>query len=173
MLRRRFLNQTTCLLATAALLPAHTHIPSEKLRIAIIGHTGRGDFGHEMDTLWLDIENTEIVGVSDQDPDGLRKAAARLGDVPAFSDYREMLAKTRPDAISIAPRHIDQRREMLLAALQSGAKAIYCEKPFAATLAEADEILTLARRKDIKIALAHRMRSHPVIPVIRQYIESG
>src|SRR4051812_14384179 len=37
--------------------------PPDRLRVAVIGHTGAGDYGHGMDTLWLALPETEIVGV--------------------------------------------------------------------------------------------------------------
>jgi len=135
-----------------------------KLRVAVIGHTGRGNYGHGLDTMWLCLPETEIVAVADADPKGLAAAQKRLS-VKGFADYRAMLAETKPDIVSIALRHIDQHRDMALAAIASGARGIYMEKPFCRTPAEADEIVAACGRRNVKLALAHRNRYHPALPV--------
>ena len=38
-----------------------------RYRIAVIGHTGRGNYGHDVDRVWLEMPDCEIVGVSDPD----------------------------------------------------------------------------------------------------------
>ena len=60
-------------------------------RVAVIGRTGRGNYGHAVDTAWLDIPNTQIVAVADDDKAGLAGAVKRLKVNRAFSDYRKML----------------------------------------------------------------------------------
>jgi len=144
-----------------------------KLRVAAIGHTGRGDFGHEMDTLWSAAPGVEVVAVADADATGLEKAKDRLGVSLGFSDYEKMLSEVKPDIVSIAPRHVDQHRDMALAAIQAGVKGIYMEKPFCRNLGEAAEILEAAKKKNVKIALAHRNRYHPVLPVVKKLVADG
>jgi predicted dehydrogenase len=148
---------------------------SSQYRVAVIGHTGRGDYGHGMDTLWLSVPATQLVAVADPDEAGLAKASERL-KIPSersFSDYRAMLAQTKPDIVAIAPRHVDQHCEMAIAAARSGAKGIYIEKPFCRDLVEADQIIEACQESNTKLAIAHRNRHHPVLPVILQLIDDG
>jgi hypothetical protein len=35
-----------------------------RYRVAVIGRTGRGNYGHDMDVVWRDLPNVEIVAVS-------------------------------------------------------------------------------------------------------------
>lgn len=145
----------------------------KKWRIGVIGHTGAGDFGHGLDTMWLTVPGAEIVGVADADAAGLEKAVAKLGGVRGFSDYREMLAQTKPDIVSIGTRHVTEHRDMALAAIDAGVKGIYMEKPFCRDLKEADEIVAAAKARNVKISLAHRNRFHPALPVAKKLIEDG
>ena len=46
-------------------------------RIAVIGHTGRGNYGHGVDTCWLKNSACEIVGVADPDEKGRAAAATK------------------------------------------------------------------------------------------------
>ncbi len=148
--------------------------PGEReMAVAVIGHTGRGGYGHGLDTMWRGVPGVRIVGVADPDGKGLEEAGKRLGGVRGYADYREMLAELKPEIVSVAPRHIDQHHAMCLAAIEAGARGIYIEKPFCRTPAEADEIVAAAKEGNVKLALAHRNRYHPVLPLIRTMVEEG
>lgn len=171
--RRKFLSATT---AAAISAPVILHAQSSpKHKAAIIGHTGRGNFGHGLDTVWLQIPDAAIVGVADANSAGLTKALKKLkcSDGSGFADYREMLAKTKPDFVSVCPRQPDQHKDMAIAAIEAGARGIYIEKPFCRTPAEADEIIAAADKTGAKIAVAHRNRWHPALAVIDQLIADG
>ncbi|GDY22426.1 3-chlorobenzoate-3,4-dioxygenase dehydrogenase [Verrucomicrobiota bacterium] len=143
-----------------------------KLRAAILGHTGRGDYGHGMDVAFNDRPDLEVVAVADPDPAGRAKAAARTKAPRHYADYRELLENEKPQLASLAPRHSDQHHAMGLAALQAGAH-IYSEKPFTTTLAEADELLALAAQKKLRIAVAHQMRLAPNVVHLQQSLAAG
>src|SRR6266446_5678075 len=108
-------------------------------RVAVIGRTGKGNYGHGLDVVWKGVDNVEIVAVADEDEKGRAAAAQRLGVKNAYADYREMLDKERPQIVSIGDRFLDLHRDMVLACAQAGA-CIFLEKPMARTLEEADEM---------------------------------
>ena len=168
--RRDALLSTAALACSTGLLPAQTN---QKLRVAVIGHTGRGDYGHGLHTLWLPIPAVELIGVADPDPAGLAAAQKKLGGVAGFADYRNMLATTKPDIVAICMRYIDPHRDIALAAIAAGVRGIYLEKSFCRTLAEADEIVAACESKKVKLALAHRNRYHPVLPVVKKLVAEG
>ncbi|MCZ6675503.1 MAG: Gfo/Idh/MocA family oxidoreductase [Verrucomicrobia bacterium] len=165
--RRTFLVTASTAFIATQLFPAH-HRPR---RVAVIGHTGRGNYGHGLDVVWQQIPGVEIVGVADPDEQGLKKALTRLKIEHGFSDYRKMLKELRPEFVSVAPRHPDQHLEMALAAIQAGVKGLYIEKPFCRTPAEADRLIEVANKQGAKIAVAHRNRYHPVLPIVAKLIE--
>lgn len=166
--RRRLLASLPAVFATSRLAAADA-----RLRVAVIGHTGRGNYGHGLDTMWLKIPSVEIAAVADADEKGLSGALKKLGVSKGFADYRAMLSEAKPDLVAIGPRHIDQHRDMLLAAIQAGARGIYIEKPFCRSLEEADEVIAAADKAGTRIAIAHRNRYHPVLPVVAKLIEEG
>jgi len=167
--RRAFLASAVAPYLAGALSAANAPLR----RAAIIGHTGRGNYGHKLDVVWQKIPNVEIVGVADADPEGLKKAMARLGTHQGFSDYRKMHESIQPEFVSVAPRHVDQHLEMALAAIEAGASGLYVEKPFCRTPSEADQLIAAAEKKGAKIAVAHRNRYHPVLPVIKRLLADG
>lgn len=107
-----------------------------KWRVGVIGHTGRGNYGHGLDTVWKSVQGADIVGLADADDRGRSSAADRLGlgVNQVFSDYLTMIRMTRPEVITIGPRHADQHEAMCLAAIENGVRGIYIEKPFCRTL---------------------------------------
>jgi len=165
MTRRQFL--------VVALASGFALAAERKYRVAVIGHTGRGNYGHGLDTMWLRLSETEIVAVADAEPKGLAAAQKRLKLDQGFADYRAMLAAVKPDIVAICPRHIDQHRDMALAAIESGARGIYMEKPFCRTPAEADEIVAACDRHNVKLALAHRNRYHPALAAVQRMVYEG
>lgn len=143
-----------------------------RLKAAIIGHTGRGNYGHGLDEIFSGLEGVELLAVADPDPKGLERTLAKTRAPRGYGSYAEMLQKEKPDLVSVAPRHTDQHHAMIRAALQGGAH-VYSEKPFTTSLAEADDLLNLAAAKGLKIAVAHQMRITPQIVHLKQKIESG
>ncbi len=170
--RRAFLAGASLGLAGLAGLRGDDDAP---LRVGVIGHSGCGDYGHGLDKVWLQIPETSLVAVADPVESGRAKALERLGldDSAGFADYRKMLAEIGPDIVAIGPRHIDQHRDFAVAAAASGARGIYIEKPFCRDLAEADEIVAACEKHGTRLAIAHRNRYHPVLPVIAELIEGG
>jgi predicted dehydrogenase len=145
------------------------------LRVAAIGRTGRGDWGHAIDELWQRQPGTEIVAVADESAEGLGKAVTRHALSPAagFRDWREMLAEVRPDIVAICMRHVDCHAEMAIAAAESGAKGIFLEKPFVRTPAEADAVIAACRKAGTKLSVAFVNRHSAAYLTARDLIEGG
>ncbi len=173
--RRQFLAAASALTCTA--LKSHAvraaGARAAEHRVAVIGHTGHGNYGHGLDRVWLDVPGTRIVAVADADPQGLEAAVKRLGHPKGFADYRRMLDEIKPDLVSVCPRWIDQHRDMVVAAAERGVRGIYMEKPMCRTLAEADQMIAACEKHHVKLAMAHQTRYSQKLPVIRELISSG
>ena len=144
-----------------------------KRRVGIIGHTGRGNYGHGLDTVWQRIPEAEIVAVADGNQVGLAAELGKLGLERGYSDYRRMLEEVKPEFVSVGPRHADQHHDMALAAIEAGVKGLYIEKPFCRTPEEADSLIAACRKHTATIAVAHRNRYHPVLKQIDKLISDG
>lgn len=160
-------------LAATACAPGVPAPVAKKYRVGIIGHTGRGDYGHGLDVAWLDIPQAEIVAVADPDAQGLAEAVKRLGSPQGFADYREMLEKTRPDFVSICPRWVDQHCAMVVAAAEAGVRGIFLEKPMCRDLAEADLIVATCEKHNVKLVQAFQTRYSPKLRWIDELINGG
>ena len=145
---------------------------SKTYRVAVIGRTGRGNYGHGIDTVWKAFPQIDLVAVADADDAGRAAAVKRLGVPRAYAGYRQMLAQEKPELVGIGPRHADQRAAMVTAAAEAGAH-IYLEKPFALTLADADRMVDAVRRNKVKLQLAHQMRATPFALKAKALLEAG
>jgi len=169
--RRHFLALTAS--AGAALTTRAAESAPSKFRVGVIGDSAHGKYGHSLDKIWLNLPDTEIAAVADPDAAGLASAQERLGGVRGFVDYRAMLAEVKPDIVAICLGDMRARQPIALAAIASGARGIYMEKPFCRTLAEADEIIAAADKAGVKFSLAHRNRYHPGIATIDRLLKEG
>lgn len=145
---------------------------AKKYRVAIIGSTGRGNYGHGLDTVWHHIPQTEVVAVADDNEKGLAAAQKKTGAKQAYGSYVEMLRKEKPDIVAVGPRWIDRHHEMVLACADVGAH-VYMEKPFCRTMQEADDIVKAVESTHIKLAIAHQSRYSPVLTAVQKMIADG
>ncbi len=144
----------------------------DQLRVGVIGRTGKGNYGHGLDTVWADVPRTKVVAVADEHEAGRREAQKRTKAEHAYADYREMLDKEKLDLVAVAPRWIDQHCEMALAAASHGCH-IYMEKPFVPTPTQADDIIRACEMRHIKLALSHQTHYTPTNAVLQKLIAAG
>lgn len=141
-------------------------------RVAVIGSTGKGSYGHDLDTVFTGIPRAEIVAVADDDSKGLAATGKKLGIERLYSDYRELLTKERPEIVCIGPRWITDRVAMTEAVVAAGCH-IYCEKPMAGTLADADAMVAAVARGKVKLAMAHQWRASPPVQQAIRDVRGG
>ncbi len=155
--------------ASSIALASHAAEPARKWRVVILG--SKGGYGHSLDSMWLQVPGTEIVAAADSNAQTLAETQKKLNIPEGFADYHD-IATARPDLVAIGPA-MGTHRDMVLAAATSGAKGIYLEKPFCRSLAEADEIIAACEKNRVKLALAHRNRWHPTLPVVARLVKEG
>lgn len=90
------------------------------------------------------------------------------GDI--FTDYREMLARLKLDAVYICTPS-DVRRELLLACADKGLP-IFCEKPVEHSAAKAARIAAELKRRKARVQIGYVFRSMPVIARLKQAMQN-
>src|SRR5262245_1584952 len=143
-----------------------------KYRVAVIGRTGKGNYGHALDTVWLKCDRSEIVAVADENEAGRAEAAKRLGAKAAYADYRTMLQKEKPQIVSVADRWPDCHRDMVLVCAEFGA-SVFREKTVAQGLQQADEVGGACAKHHVKVAAAHQTRYSLRVKVVRDLVNEG
>ncbi len=145
---------------------------ARKYRVAVIGRTGRGNYGHRLDVAFLTYPGMDVVAVADEDPEGLRSAAERLRVRAAYTHWDKMLREVRPEIVVIAPRWVDCHLEMTLAAAEAGA-SVFMEKPMARTPAECDRMIEAIDRAGGRMVVAHNMRANGILDAVEEKIAAG
>lgn len=114
----------------------------------------------DWDTVFSGIDGVIVEGVSDADEGNLGLLKNVFGSAKGYGDYREMLARTKPN-LAVVPQVGNGRRyEIIKNCLMSGCHVI-CPPPFTRDLEEADELTALADRRGLKICVAFPMRLDP------------
>ena len=152
--------------------PTRAGAAGARYRVAVIGRTGRGDYGHGLDIVWTGIEQAEVVAVADPDPQGLAAAAKRLKAPRTYADYRQMLERERPQIVSVAPRWLDCHRDMVMACAELGCH-VFLEKPMCQSLEQADEMIAAFEKRNLRLAIAHQTRSSPALAQAQKAIADG
>ena len=80
---------------------AFTRGMNRRLRVGIIGSTKRGGYGHGMDTAFADAERFEVFAIADDDAEGLAATGRWITGARLYADFRERLAKEKPDIAGI------------------------------------------------------------------------
>lgn len=99
---------------------------------------------------------TQLVALVDIDLPRARKYAERYG-VTAYADAAEMLREQRPDMVSVCTL-AGTHRELVIAAAKAGARAVFCEKPIAATVSDADDMIAACRSAGALLFVDHQRR---------------
>lgn len=116
-------------------------------------------------------KRAQLVAVSSRNYDHALAYAAEWEIPRAFGSYEEQLASDEIDAVYISlPNHL--HAEWTIRALEAG-KHVLCEKPFATSLAEVDQMIAASQRTGRVLAEAFMYRHHPQTKLVGEYVRSG
>ena len=122
------------------------------------------------------VPSTEVVAVCDLVPERTQAFVAtwqhRWSNIAQYQDYREMLARENLDIVSVVTsdhRHAD----ITIDAAEAGARAIFCEKPLATTVADADRMIEAIEKHGVFLSVDHSRRWQPQWFEAREAIRNG
>ena len=126
-----------------------------KLRAGLIG-TGTIAHSAHLPAIRYLHHDVELVAVADIRPDAAKAAVRDYVAEFWYSDYRDLLERADIDFVDIcSPEFL--HCEQVVAAVESG-KHVLCEKPMAASVAEADEMIAAAKRSGVLLMIGHSRR---------------
>ncbi|RLI37104.1 hypothetical protein DRO60_04925 [Candidatus Bathyarchaeota archaeon] len=138
-----------------------------KLGMAVIGV---GFWGRNHARVLNSLERAELIAVCDLDRRRAEEVAATYG-AEAYTDSSELLRRDDVEAVTICTWSTVLAREAERA-LRAG-KHVLVEKPMAKTLEEARELVELAGREDLALAVGFVERFNPGFQRVRELISSG
>jgi len=112
-----------------------------------------------------------LAAIADVAPGLAEKVGAEYGVERAYTDWRQMLEKEKPDVVSVCVPNA-YHLEVVTAALQAGAHVL-CEKPLATSAAEAEEMFAMAARAGRHLMAEQNLRFRPVNQAIKSRIDAG
>ncbi|MGE5557099.1 MAG: Gfo/Idh/MocA family protein [Bacillota bacterium] len=118
------------------------------------------------------LDGFELAALCDLNEETARVLAEKTGKPAVYTDYHRMLEEIRPEVVIVAtPNKLHET--MTLEAAASGAKGIYCEKPMAVSLGEAQRMVDACRKSGAALAIGHQRRMMPVFKTMRRLIREG
>ena len=119
-----------------------------------------------------DVPAIDRITLCDVDPAHARKMADEFGFARATTDWRDLLADPAVQLVSItSPNGV--HREMAVAALEAG-KHVWCEKPMALTIADAEAMTAVAAKAKGQVtALGYGYLRNPVLQYAKALIDDG
>lgn len=137
---------------------------TKQIRTGVIG---AGGLGHHHIRILRDVQGPDFVGFFEARPDRAAQVAEELG-VRAFDSLEQLLDEV--DAVTIVvptPAHFEVARTVLARGIHA-----LIEKPLAATLAEADEMLAVARAHGALVQTGHVERFNRAIRAALPYVDA-
>ncbi len=138
------------------------------LRVGVIGY---GYWGPNIVRNFHNLDTAQVVSVCDKSPSALWRAGRIYPGLRLTTDLAAVLRATDIDAVAVVTP-VWTHYELAKAALQNG-KHVFVEKPFTSTSAQAEELIELAARKNLKIMVDHTFLFNGAVRKIREIVEAG
>ena len=136
-----------------------------------VGIVGFGYWGPNIARNFNGIEGCRIARICDRNEDALKRVQRTYPGLETTSDLHALVAAPDIDAVAIVTpvsTHFDVAKK----ALENG-KHIFVEKPFTATAAQAQELIELAERSNLKIMVDHTFLFTGAVRKIKELVDDG
>jgi predicted dehydrogenase len=138
------------------------------IRVGVIGY---GYWGPNVVRNLRGLDECRVAAVCDQSPAALKRIKQAHPDLPVTAQSSELLKSSEIDAIAIVTP-VGAHFELAKAALENG-KHVFVEKPFTSTAQQAEELIELAERKNLKIMVDHTFLFTGAVRKIRELVDAG
>jgi myo-inositol 2-dehydrogenase / D-chiro-inositol 1-dehydrogenase len=137
--------------------------------VALVGSGRMGSFHGE--TVSRRLSGAQLVAVADPAPGAAERLAAALGARRAYTEPAEVFADAEVDAVVVAaPARF--HADLVVAAAAAG-KSVFCEKPMALTLVDADRAIDAARAAGVALQVGFNRRFAPDWAAARKLLDAG
>jgi predicted dehydrogenase len=136
-----------------------------------LGVIGYGYWGPNIVRNFLGHKDCKVVAVCDTNSAALARVLDRHPGVCVTTEADDIVASSEIDAVAIVTP-VSYHYELAKKALENG-KHVFVEKPFTATCAQAEELVELAERKNLRIMVDHTFLFTGAVRKIKQLINDG
>jgi len=141
----------------------------DRRNVIKFGVVGYGYWGPNVVRNLNQIDQAEVLSVCDKSAAARKRIQKTFPNVEVASDTNELMSSTEIDAIAVVTP-VWTHYELAKAALENG-KHIFVEKPFTSNAAQAEELINLAARKNLKIMVDHTFLFTGAVKRIRQLLD--
>lgn len=131
-----------------------------------VGIVGVGQFGQNHARILAQSDKCEFVGLYDKNKKRAREISAKLG-CTSYKTFDELLKKCEILVIVVTTI---SHYELAKKALEKGIH-VFIEKPITETLQQAEELVTIAEEKKLKIQVGHIERFNPIVTEMEENIK--
>ena len=146
-----------------------------KIRVGIVGATvtqgGSGWGAHAHVPALHALPDYELTAVCTAHEDTATASAATFGAKLAFHNFDDLLGHADVDLVVVAVR-VPGHHDLVMRALHAG-RAVFCEWPLGANVAEAEQMANLAAERSLRTAVGLQARSDPTLMYARELVEQG
>lgn len=137
-----------------------------------LGLVGYGFGGRVFHTPFIQAaDGIEIAGVVARSPDKIAQLAEDLPGVPVYPSLGEMIAAGEVEMVTITTPP-ETHKPLVMEAIAAGLHVV-CDKPFAPTLADAEEMVAAAQAKGVLLNVFHNRRWDSDFRTVKHVIDSG
>jgi predicted dehydrogenase len=140
----------------------------DAVRVGVIGY---GYWGPNIVRNFSGLDRCDLVAVCDKNARALKRAQKTYPGVHLTADFTEVLESPDVDAVAIVTP-VWTHFELARAALQNG-KHVFVEKPFTSNSAQAEQLIELAARKNLRIMVDHTFLFSGAVRKMRELVEKG
>ena len=135
------------------------------------GVIGYGYWGPNVVRNLTNLEGSRVISIADLDACARQRAQRSYPSIHVTANPAEVVKSTKIDAVAIVSP-VWTHYELAKAALMNG-KHVFVEKPFTCTTAQAEELIELADRKNLKIMVDHTFLFTGAVKRIKEFIDNG
>ena len=132
---------------------------------------GCGGMGAAQAGILAELAGFELAAVCDTFEPSLREVVEARG-VRGYADFAEALERESPEVVAICTAN-DTHAPLTIQAAETGVRGVYCEKPMATNLADAEAMVRACGDNDVALVINHQRRIGPDLIKARELIESG
>jgi predicted dehydrogenase len=136
-----------------------------------VGVIGAGYWGPNLIRNFQQIGRSNVVMVADLNPERLSYIQSLYPTIETTTDYKDVINNEEIDAVAIAAPVFTHKKFALEAMEQD--KHVFVEKPMAASVADAREMIEASERKELCLMVGHTFEYHPAVIKIKEIIDSG
>jgi predicted dehydrogenase len=141
-------------------------------RVLNVGIIGVGTIGKNHLQDFINNSKAKVIAVADINEKSAKSAARNFGVKKIFKDYKDLLALSEIEAVSICTPPFNHASISCDAA--KAGKHVLCEKPMAMNAEEAERMVEACRKANVKLGIcSSRLRLTPKVEKTREYVQSG